>query len=164
MSRGPYLDLLASLHEARVRYAIAGGFAVVLHGVPRMTFDLDLVFDLAEDNLRRAVDVLQSEGYRPRLPVPLRDLTDEAKRRQWIDERNLIAFTLRHPERPMEEVDILLVVPLPWEETAASTVTRMLDDVPAVVVGRAVLRAMKLATGREKDRADAELLGDDDDE
>jgi hypothetical protein len=163
VERGPYLDLLASLHRGGVRYAIAGGMAAVLHGVPRMTFDIDLVLDLAEDNVRRIVDVLRSEGYRPRLPVPLEDLTNEAKRRDWIEERNLIAFSLIHPERAMEEVDILLVMPVPWDEIAASTVTRMLEGVPAIVVGRRVLRAMKLATGRAKDRADAELLADDGD-
>jgi hypothetical protein len=163
VERSPYLDLLASLHGGGVRYAIAGGLAVVLHGVPRMTFDIDLVLDLAEDNLRRMVTVLRTAGYRPRLPLALDELADESKRREWVEERNMIAFSLVHPERPMEEIDLLLAVPIPWEEIAASTVTRTLEGVPAVVVGRAVLRAMKLATGRAKDRADAELLAGDDD-
>lgn len=162
MARGPYLDLLWGLHEGGVHYAIAGGFAAVLHGVPRMTFDIDLVLDLEQDNLRRAIAVLGREGYRPRLPIPLDDLADDAKRRHWIEERNLIAFSLTHPGRPMEEVDILLAVPLPWAEIAASTVTRELDGVPAIVVGKRTLRAMKLATGRAKDRADAALLDGDD--
>ncbi len=162
MARGPYLDLLWGLHEAGVHYAIAGGFAAVLHGVPRMTFDIDIVLDLEEDNLHRAIAVLEREGYRPRLPIPLGDLADDTKRRHWIEERNLIAFSLTHPERPMEEVEILLSMALPWEEIAASTVTRELEGVPAIVVGKRALRAMKLATGRAKDRADAELLGGDD--
>jgi hypothetical protein len=159
----PYLDLLAAFHSSRVRYAIAGGFAAVLHGVPRMTFDIDLVFDPAEDNLRNAVDALRREGYRPRLPIALEDLLDETKRREWTEERNLIAFSLLHPGRPMEEVDILLAVPLPWDEIAASAVTRELEGTPVVVVGRATLRAMKLASGRAKDLADVAMLAGDDD-
>lgn len=162
MARSPYLDLLSGLHQARARYAIAGGFAAVLHGVPRMTFDIDLVVDPSEENLRVLVQVLRTEGYRPRLPVALDALVDAETRRSWVEERNLIAFSLFHPERPMEEVDVLLVVPIPWTEIASSTVTRELEGVPAVVVGRATLRTMKLATGRAKDEADAELLSDED--
>lgn len=164
MDPSPYLDLLSRLHDGGVRYAIAGGMAVVLHGVPRMTFDLDLVLDLSPDNVHAAVEVLRSAGYRPRLPLALGDLDDEAKRREWVEERNMIAFTLVHPQRPMEEIDLLLVIPVTWSEIAASTLTRTLEGVPAVIVGRRVLRAMKLATGRAKDRADADLLLDGDDD
>ena len=45
---------------------------------------------------------------------------------------------------------------------SSGTLALELDGVPVVIVGRAVVRRMKLATGREKDRVDAELLGDDD--
>lgn len=128
-----------------------------------MTFDLDLIVDLAEDNIRRLVDVLTAEGYRPRLPIPLSELTDSVKREEWVTERNMVAFSLHHPHRPMEEIDLLLVAPIPWDEVAASAITRTLEGVNVVVVGRATLRAMKAATGREKDRIDVELLGEDDD-
>ncbi len=163
VSGAAYLDLLSKLDGAGVRYAIAGGFAVVLHGVPRMTFDLDLVIDLADDNVDRLVDVLTALGYRPRLPIALAELRDPAKREDWVSKRNVVAFSLHHPVRTMEEIDILLVLPMSWEEIAASTISRELAGVKVVVVGRAVLRAMKLATGREKDRVDAELLEGDDD-
>ena len=36
-------DVFASLHEHRVKYVVIGGIAAVLHGVPRATFDLDLL-------------------------------------------------------------------------------------------------------------------------
>ncbi len=156
-----YIDLLAALHASGVRYAIAGGFAVVLHGVPRMTFDLDLAIDLAADNVERLVATLRERRYRPRLPLDLDELLDASKREEWVAERNLIAFSLVHPERVMEEVDLLLVLPVSWDEIARTTVTMHLEGVPVVVVGRAALRAMKLATGRAKDRIDAELLGED---
>lgn len=151
------------LHEGSVRYAIAGGFAAVLHGVPRMTFELDLVVDLADDNMQRLVEVLTTEGYRPRIPVALSELADAKKREEWIMERDVVDFSLHHPVRAMEEIDLLLVAPLSWEEISRSTVTLQLEDVPVVVVGRAALRAMKLARGREEDLIDAELLGEADD-
>jgi hypothetical protein len=160
MADRPYLQLLRALDAASVRYAVAGGFAVVLHGVPRMTFDLDIVVDDSDDNMWHLVETLQQQGFRPRLPVPLSDLADANIRRAWVDERNLIAFSLNHPIRTMEEVDIVLVTSSPWSDIARSLVVRHVDNVPVPVVGREMLRQMKLATGREKDRIDAELLGE----
>jgi hypothetical protein len=158
----PYLALLTALGDAGVRYAIGGGFAVVLHGVPRMTFDLDLIVDLADENMARLVEVLDAQGYRPRLPVPLAELADAAVRRDWVENRNLIAFTLFHPTRSMEEVDVLLSPGVDWSEVGASLVQRSVDGRAVNIVGRALLKRMKLATGRDKDLADAEALGDSD--
>jgi hypothetical protein len=158
----PYLALLGALGDAGVRYAIGGGLAVVLHGVPRMTFDLDLIVDLADDNMTRLVEVLDAEGYRPRLPVPLAALGDAVARRDWVETRNVIAFTLFHPTRTMEEVDVLLSPGVDWSEVAASLVQRSVDGRSVNIVGRSLLKKMKLATGRDKDLADVEALGDSD--
>src|SRR3954471_23837754 len=111
MSSRPYVSILRALGAAGVEFAIAGGFAVVLHGVPRMTFDLDIVVDLSPGNVTRLVGALRGEGFRPRLPLALSELEDSEKRREWTETRNLIAFSLIHPERPMEELDVLLVLP-----------------------------------------------------
>src|SRR3954471_7034310 len=142
MSSRPYVSLLRALSEAGVEFAIAGGVAVVLHGVPRMTFDLDIVVDLTPVNLSRLVGVLGGEGFRPRLPVALSDLEDPEKRREWTETRNLIAFSLTHPQRKMEELDVLLVLSFPWTEVTASLVWRSIDGVSVPVVGRALLRRM----------------------
>ena len=159
MADRPYVQLLRALDAAGVQFAVAGGFAVVLHGVPRMTFDLDIVVDDSDDNMSRLVETLQQEGFRPRLPVPLTDLADANIRRSWVNERNLIAFTLNHPTRTMEEVDVVLVTSAPWSDIARSLIVRHVDNVRVPVVGREMLRQMKLAAGRDKDLADAELLG-----
>ena len=135
MNSRPYVSLLRALGDAGVEIALAGGFVVVLHGVPRMTFALDIVVNLTPANMSKLVGVLRGEGFRPRLPVALSDLEDAEKRREWTETRNLIAFSLNHPQRPMEELDVLLVI------------------------GRALLCRMKRATGRERDAMDAELLG-----
>jgi hypothetical protein len=163
MVERPYLQLLHAFASAQVRYAVAGGFAVVLHGIPRTTFDLDIVVDDADDNMQCLVAVLDQEGFRPRLPVPLHELADAKARQIWIEERNLIAFTLMHPIRTMEELDILLTTPFRWREIEDSLVWRRINGLQVPIIGRALLRQMKLATGREKDRADAELLGECDD-
>ena len=160
MADRPYLALLRSLETAGVRYAIAGGVAAVLHGVPRMTFDLDLVVDLSEDNIHNLIAVMVSQGFHPRLPVSVFELADESKRNDWVNNRNLVAFTFIHPQRPMEEVDILLAPGVTWEDVSMSMTVRPINGDSVKVLGKALLRKMKLATGREKDKADAEFLED----
>jgi hypothetical protein len=163
MAQRPYLQLMHALEVGGVSYAVAGGLAVVLHGVPRMTFDLDIVVDDDDANMQRLVRVFEQEGFRPRLPVQLNELADRDARRRWVEERNLIAFTVTHPVRIMEEVDVVLAMPVTWSEVEASRVFREIEGIRVPVVGRRLLRRMKLATGREKDRSDAELLGHGDD-
>lgn len=158
MSTRPYVSLLRALVTEKVRFAIAGGMAVVLHGVPRMTFDLDIVVDLDDENLLRLVEVLIAQGYVPRLPVELRLLADRDTRDDWVNSRNLIAFTLVHPRRPMEELDVLLSTGFDWSEFESTLVRLPLADASVPVVGRELLRRMKLASGREQDIVDAELL------
>lgn len=55
-SRPPRLeDLVAlckALNEEGARYAVIGGFAMILHGYVRGTMDVDLLIDPAPDNVR----------------------------------------------------------------------------------------------------------------
>lgn len=52
-----------SFHSHNVRYLVIGGIAVVLHGVPRATFDLDILIDPTEENARRLIDALRGAGF-----------------------------------------------------------------------------------------------------
>lgn len=75
------LDLVfQALQAASVRYLVVGGVAVVLHGHPRFTADLDLVVALEPGNARAAVEALAGLGYRPRPPVDGRLFADSAAR------------------------------------------------------------------------------------
>jgi hypothetical protein len=56
---------------------------VVAHGYVRFTADVDLMLDMERDNLKRAVEALESLGYRPRAPVGFRDFLDASQRRHW---------------------------------------------------------------------------------
>jgi hypothetical protein len=51
--------VLKTLSDARVRYLVVGGVAVVFHGHLRTTGGLDLVVELSPDNLARALDALE---------------------------------------------------------------------------------------------------------
>ena len=45
-----------------MRFVLVGGTAVILHGVPRTTADLDLVLDLEASNVQRFVEVMTRPG------------------------------------------------------------------------------------------------------
>ena len=49
-----YEEVFRALNKNKVRYLVVGGGAVVLHGVVRMTADLDLFVDLKENNLLKS--------------------------------------------------------------------------------------------------------------
>ncbi|MSS73704.1 MAG: hypothetical protein EXS64_19785 [Candidatus Latescibacteria bacterium] len=51
-------DVFSSLQRRRVRYVVIGGIAAVLHGVPRATFDLDILIEATPDNAQRLLDAL----------------------------------------------------------------------------------------------------------
>ena len=44
-------ELLTALDRAQVRYCLVGGVAVNLHGIPRMTYDVDLVASMTRESL-----------------------------------------------------------------------------------------------------------------
>jgi hypothetical protein len=53
-----FRSLLESLDRNEVAFVIIGGIAATLHGSARLTFDLDIVYERAPDNLERLVAAL----------------------------------------------------------------------------------------------------------
>jgi len=52
-----YEDIFTKLNERKVNYLVVGGIALVLHGVVRLTADLDLIVKLQSDNLAKFISV-----------------------------------------------------------------------------------------------------------
>ena len=55
--------VFASFQSHNVRYVVIGGIAAVLHGVPRATFDLDILIDPSLDNARHLLAALEAAGF-----------------------------------------------------------------------------------------------------
>lgn len=55
-------DVFRSFQEHEVKYVVIGGIASVLHGVPRATFDLDILIEATFDNTRRLLAALLDAG------------------------------------------------------------------------------------------------------
>ncbi len=51
-----------SFQQHEVRYVVIGGIAAVLYGVPRATFDLDILVEATPENTRRLLDALLDAG------------------------------------------------------------------------------------------------------
>src|SRR3954469_23893782 len=92
--------VLTALEEAKVRYLVVGGVAVVLHGHLRTTLDLDLVLHLDQDNLEKALKVFTILGFHPQAPAPLRSFADPGTREAWTRQKNMTVFSLWHPDFP----------------------------------------------------------------
>jgi len=153
-----YEDVLTALVEFRVRFLVVGAVAMNLHGVPRMTADLDLLADLFPPNLSTFIQVIERLGYKPRLPVPASALLDPDRRREWVEERNLKAFTFVHSVRPLQEVDLLLESPIAFEEADRAKKVLAAGRLSIPVISLDHLIAMKRAAGRAQDAADVEAL------
>lgn len=155
---GIYDDVYVALSEAGVRFVVVGGTAVVLQGHARMTVDLDLVIDLAAEPAAAGVAALSSLGLLPRLPVPVEQFADPAKRQQWVEQRNLMVFSLYDPDSVWREVDLFATDPLPFDELWDEATVVELGGVPVRVASRRHLVAMKRSAGRPRDLDDVAAL------
>jgi hypothetical protein len=54
--------VFASFDSHDVRYLVMGGVAAILHGVPRATFDLDILIDPSPQNAGRLLEALLESG------------------------------------------------------------------------------------------------------
>jgi hypothetical protein len=153
-----YEAIFSGLHGAQVRYLVVGAVAVNLHGVPRMTADLDLMVDLAETNLRQFVDTIVGLGYRPRVPVEPIEFVDPRKRQEWRENKSMVMFTWIHPTRRYEEIDVFLDNPIDFADAYARRQDVPVQDFTVPLSSVMDLIAMKRMADREQDRSDIEAL------
>ena len=56
-------DVFKSFQHHEVRYVVLGGVASVLYGVPRATFDLDILIEASTGNAERLLAALTDAGF-----------------------------------------------------------------------------------------------------
>jgi hypothetical protein len=136
-----------------------GGVAVIAHGYVRFTKDLDLVLDLSPDSITTALTALESLGYRPIIPVPLRDFANPELRNDWIENRNMKVFNLVSDQHPDVIIDIFPKEPFAFEtEYARGEFKEIAPNVRASVVSVPALIELKKEANRDLDRVDIEKL------
>lgn len=153
-----YEDVFRKLGERKVRYAVAGGIALVLHGAVRFTADLDLIVELSADNLTKFITAMNDLGYKPRLPVKAEDLADPLMRENWMAEKGMNVFTFSHPQQQISQVDVFINEPLRFDEIEKELVRITARDVVIPVVSLSHLKMLKRIAGRPQDIADIGAL------
>jgi len=150
--------ILRALNDADVRYLIVGGLAVVAHGYVRATVDIDIVLNLEKENALRAMKALDAIGYRPLVPVAATDFADEAIRRRWIEDKNMIVFQMRNPDRESTRLDIFVDEPFSFAKELAEAKWEDVAGIQAPVLRLERLLQMKRESGRPQDLLDIEQL------
>ncbi len=153
-----YENVFRTLQKNNIHYAVAGGVALVLHGVVRFTADLDLIVDLERENLQRFIDAMKELGYRPRIPVKAQDLLDPAKRERWKREKSMEVFSFVDPAQPMTLIDVFIDEKIPFREVMKEMVHMTARGITIPVVSLAHLKRLKKAANRPQDLADIEAI------
>lgn len=158
MPAGRFETIIGALERADVRYVVAGGFAVNLHGFLRFTKDLDLLIDLESEHAAHAMSVLGELGLQPRVPVPLAAFADPQKRDDWFENRNMLVFQLWDPKDPLCTVDVFIRNPIAFNELWARAEHVDLGATSCRIAGIQDLIRMKTEAGRPQDLRDIQEL------
>lgn len=148
-----YEEILSKFQKAKVEYLIAGGIACNLLGGSRNTFDLDILINLTEVNLKKILSILKKEGYQSKLPVNPLSITNSKIRKEWIKYKNLRAFNFYKPDS-QEEVDLLIASPITYEEAKKKRKIIKIYNLKIPVVSIDHLIRMKKAAARPIDELD----------
>jgi hypothetical protein len=144
-----WADLLVALLDSGARFIVVGAHALAVHGVPRATQDLDVWVEPTLENAERVWEALIRFG------APLDDM--DVSRDDFVRPNTVIQIGL-----PPNRVDVLTGITGVVDFNVAWTV-RTEHEVGGRAIpflGRATLVTNKRATGRLKDLADVEALGE----
>ncbi len=151
-------DIFVALNAGGVQYLVYGGLAVVLYGVSRLTWDVDLIVKLRVQNIERLTKALEQIGFRPRLPVSPRGLADRTVRQRWIHEKGMRVYSFCESHPPHRIVDVM-VEPLKQFDLLYQQRTVMeVRGVPIPLLPVEALATLKRAAGRPQDLQDVEDL------
>ena len=142
-----FKELLGLFNSHGVEYLIVGAYALAFHGAPRNTGDIDLLVRIHPENARKIVSALRAFGFG----------TLGLKDDDFLQPEQVVQLGV-----PPVRVDILTSISgVTWEEAIAGQMPGCYADVPVNFIGKTEYIRNKRATGRKKDAADIEALGED---
>ena len=135
--------VFASFQDHEVKYVVIGGMAAILHGVPRATFDCDILIEANPENARRLLKALEEAG------LGTANLTNP-------DELVATEVTIF---KDYVRIDVQTRTPgIEFEKAWALREAREYDGQQFFIVSRSDLIASKKAAGRKVDLEDVKLL------
>lgn len=153
-----YENIFRELNKRYVKYLVVGGIALVLHGVVRLTVDLDLMVDLDKRNLIKFINTLESLGYKPKVPVKALDFVDTKNREKWGKEKGMKVFSFYQPKRPFEIIDIFIDEPIDFNKAYRNRKVIRVKNISIPIVSTEDLKKLKSISAREQDIADIKAL------
>jgi len=139
-----WLEFIELLNSTGVEYVVVGGHAVGYHGYPRYTGDMDFFVRPDRENAARIVKVLDRFGFEGAVELES----------TFLEPDKVVQLG-----RPPNRIDLLTGISgVSFDEAVEDSVTISMDGVPVTLIGRAALLRNKRASGRTKDRADAEEI------
>lgn len=147
-------DVTSELSRRKIKFAVVGGYALALHGIVRATMDVDLVIGLSKKNLTDAEGAMKALGLSSRIPVTAEEISKF--RTEYIENRNLIAWSFVDFKDPSRQVDLLIVLGVDDIEVEKIS----FGGKPLPVASLKSLLKMKLAANRREDQVDIERIKD----
>ena len=145
-------EITDAFNKNKLSYAIVGGYALALQGFVRATMDVDLVLSLTEKDFTAAEKILNSIGLQSRIPVRAQDIIK--MRKEFIKERNLIAWSFVDFKNPSRQADLLITEDL----ALLKTDTIKVGGRKIKVATLEELLRMKKISNRPQDQIDIENI------
>jgi hypothetical protein len=140
-----FKDLFVLFNAHGVEYLVVGGYALAFHGAPRYTRDMDILIRATRDNAARMLAAIAEFGFPFELAPEEFDKPDQILQ---------IGY-------PPYRVDVITSIDgVSWEEAWNGRQAGECGGVPVHFLGRDQFIANKLASGRLKDLADVEAIGE----
>lgn len=153
-----YAEVIRALNKNKVKYAIAGGVAVVVHGFNRFTADLDLIVELSVSNLEKFFDTVHSLGYRPKAPVSRDEFRDRQKHKQWIEKKGMVVFSFFHLKDHLKLLDVFVQEPIKFSEIEKKIEKIKIKNLTFPIVCIEHLKKLKTLANRAQDIIDIRNL------
>lgn len=143
-----FRDFLAALLQTGTRFLVVGAHALAVHGVPRATGDLDVWIESDAANAERAWTALLRFG------APLEAMG--VSRQDLTRPEQVVQIGL-----PPRRIDLLTsITGVSFDDAWSERAVHEVEGMAVPFLGRAALVRNKRATGRARDIADLEALGE----
>ncbi|MDY0062291.1 MAG: hypothetical protein RBU45_20935 [Myxococcota bacterium] len=141
-----FREWLECLNARGAEYVVVGAHALAFHGVVRYTGDLDVLVRATPENARTVISALADFGFG----------SLELREEDFADPDRVVQLGF-----PPVRIDLITSLSgVPWEQAWEGRVAGDYGGVPVCFLGRDELVRNKQASGRLKDLADLEALGE----
>lgn len=153
-----YREVFRKLNETNVKYLVVGGVAVNFHGYPRSTYDLDLMIDLGENNIRLCWSALTSLEFHPMIPVTLDEFVSRERRQALREQKNMLVLSFIRQAKAQQVIDILNENPLNFEDCQRRRKLFHAYEIAIPIMAIEDLIALKKLAPRQQDQDDITAL------